>query len=243
MRDSSTHAQLMRTRPAPAGASPVPPAAWTPARILAAVGAAGPLVFLAVATLAGLLDPGYNTRTQTVSELAVGPHGWIQTVNFYIFGASIVAFALALFRGLRRRSYAGALLLIVVGACVFASGLYPTDLKGAPVTSAGTIHNQLFLLAFLALMISYVFHAVALRREGSWRGYALYTALTAPATFSLMFVFVGFGSDPGDPLYGGAGLIQRALIAVAFGWMTVIGRRLLARRAGEPGRAPVGAAR
>ena len=170
MPDSSTHAQLMRTRPAPAGASPAPPAAWPPARILAAVGAAGPLVFLAVATLAGLLDPGYDARTQTVSDLAVAPHGWVQTVNFYIFGSSIVAFALGLFRGLRRRSYAGALLLIVVGACVLASGLYPTDLKGAPVTSTGTIHNLLSLLAFLALIVACVFHAVALRREGAGAG-------------------------------------------------------------------------
>lgn len=51
----------------------------------------------------------------------------------------------------------------------------------------------------------------------------------------LLFVLIGFGSDIGDPLYAVGGLIQRALIAVAFGWMTVTGgrrctlRRLLVR--------------
>ena len=45
--------------------------------------------------------------------------------------------------------------------------------------------------------------------------------------FGLLFVLIGFGSDIGAPLYAIGGLIQRALIAVAFGWMTVTGRRLL----------------
>jgi hypothetical protein len=45
--------------------------------------------------------------------------------------------------------------------------------------------------------------------------------------FGLLFVFVAFGSDPGDPLYSVAGLLQRALIAVAFGWISLTGWRLL----------------
>ena len=43
----------------------------------------------------------------------------------------------------------------------------------------------------------------------------------------LLIIFVGFGGDPGDPLFAIAGLIQRLLMTVAFGWMTVIGRRLM----------------
>jgi hypothetical protein len=86
MRDSSAHVQLMRTWPAPAGAPAAPPVAWTPSRILAAEGAAGPPLFLALATLAGLLDLAYDARTQTVSDLAVGPHRWLQTTNFFLLG-------------------------------------------------------------------------------------------------------------------------------------------------------------
>jgi hypothetical protein len=68
-------------------------AAWRP---LAIVGATGPLAFLAVATLGGALTPGYNPLTDTISAIALGPIGWLQTANFYAFGASVIAFGLAL---------------------------------------------------------------------------------------------------------------------------------------------------
>jgi len=47
--------------------------------------------------------------------------------------------------------------------------------------------------------------------------------------FGLVVVYGVLGSDPGDPLYGVSGLMQRALIAVAFDWITVTGWRLMRR--------------
>src|SRR3954447_20070022 len=63
-------------------------------RTLAAAGAAGPLIFLAVSALAGFLKPGYDLVGQSVSELALGAHGWLQTVNFFVLGAALVAAAI-----------------------------------------------------------------------------------------------------------------------------------------------------
>jgi hypothetical protein len=45
--------------------------------------------------------------------------------------------------------------------------------------------------------------------------------------FGLLLVYVGFGSDIGDPLYAVSDLIQRLLLTAAFGWMTVTAWRLL----------------
>ena len=228
MRHSFKHDQMLHTRMAPTVPA-VPTAAWTPVRILIAVGAAGPIVFLAVATLVGLLDPSYDIRTRTVSELAVGPHGWLQTANFFAFGLALVAFAASLYGGLRRGSIAGMLLLVVAGLGIFAAGIYPTDLQGAPETATGHIHNMLFLVIFFALILSYIFNALALRKVPGWRGHALYTALTAAAVFGLLLVFAIFAGDVGDPLHGVAGLIERVLIGVAMGWISLTGGRLLAR--------------
>jgi hypothetical protein len=158
--------------------------------------------------LAGLLAPGYDLRTQTVGELALGQHGWLQTTNFFVFGLSIIAFAVGLYRSLRRGSRVGTLLLVVVGVGTYASGLYPTDPKGASETASGQIRNMLFLAVFFALILSYISNALVLCKESGWRTYAWYTALTP---------LVVFGSDVGDPLYRIGGLIQRAQIAVAFG--------------------------
>src|SRR5919202_1033509 len=49
---------------------------------LTAFGMAGPVVFLVVATLLGLFQPGYDMAASAISELALGPLGWVQTANF-----------------------------------------------------------------------------------------------------------------------------------------------------------------
>jgi hypothetical membrane protein len=220
--------QAINTRTISASDSTVK-ATWTPARMLLAIGAAGPIIFLGVATLVGLLAPGYDIMTQSISELAVGPNGWLMTADFFIFGLSIIAFALGLYRSLSRGSRVGTLLLVIVGLATFASGLFATDLQGAITTDTGTIHNMLFLIIFLALIISYIFSARALRKQAGWRMYARYTASMPVVVFGVLAVYITMGSDPGDPLFSIAGLIQRALLALAFGWITLTGWRLLVR--------------
>jgi hypothetical membrane protein len=204
---------------------------WTFSRTLLAVGAAGPILFLLFATLAGFLDPNYDLRAHPVSELAVGSNGWLMTANFFIFGLAIIAFAVGLFRSLPRGSWVGTALLVISGAGMFAAGIFPTDLKGAPETDAGAIHNLFSLVIFLALIISYIFAALSFRKLTGWRAYMWTTALLPVVVFGLLFVLVGFGSDPGDPLYAVGGLLQRLLITVGFGWMTTTAWRLLARGA------------
>lgn len=200
---------------------------WTLSRTLVAFGAAGPVLFLALATLLSTLDPLYDARARPMSELALGPGGWLMTVNFWLFGLAIIAFALGLFRSLVRPSRVGTALLVVAGLGIIASGMFPTDRLGAPETGNGQIHNLLFLLVFLALIVSYIFSALAFRREQGWGDLALCTALMPAAVVALLVLFIGFSTDPGDPLYGYGGLVQRVLIAVAFGWMTVVGKRVV----------------
>jgi len=50
-------------------------------RALATAGAVGPVLFLVVSVLAGLLKPGYDARDQSISELAVGDYGWLEGVR------------------------------------------------------------------------------------------------------------------------------------------------------------------
>lgn len=44
-----------------------------------------------VVILRGLLQPDYSHVVMPVSALAVWPHGWIQNVNFYVFGLLMIA--------------------------------------------------------------------------------------------------------------------------------------------------------
>jgi hypothetical membrane protein len=151
----------------------------------------GPPLFLAITVVAGLLKPGYDIAQQSVSDLAVGQYGWIQTANFVLLGVAVAAYALT------RRS----LLFAVAGAGLVASAAFEGDLAGAAVTSHGTVHNMLFLVIFLALIVGYA-------RQGK--------RLLAAAIFALVVLFAMFAGDVGDPLHGVSGLLERVMIAVAF---------------------------
>ena len=202
---------------------------WTARRALATVGAAGPVVFLAVSVLAGLLKPGYDIREQAVSDLAVGAHGWLQTANFFALGAAMIASALALAPACRhgRGSPSAVALLAAAGAGMFTVGLFPTDLVGAPATTSGAVHNTLSLGVFLALIVAAALHGRALRRARTDTGLARYSTLTAIGVFAILVVFALFAGDVGDPLHQVSGLIERLFIAGVLAWITVVSRRLL----------------
>jgi hypothetical membrane protein len=167
-------------------------------RHLAVAATAGPPLFAALTVLAGLVKPGYDIAEQTVSDLAVGDYGWIQTANFLILGVAMLAYAVVL------RSRRGALFGFA-GAAVIASAVYETDLAGAPETSHGATHNMLFLLIFLALIAAFALHG---------------SRLTALAVFAGLFAFVMFAGDVGDPLHDVAGLIERVVIAIPLVWIS-----------------------
>jgi hypothetical membrane protein len=123
----------------PAQARPTTSAAhpWTLTRVLLAIGGAGPLLFPALATLAALVAPGYSMLTQPVSELALGPTGWIQSANFYLAGLAIIAFAVGMFRSLPRPSWVATVLLVISGAGMVAAGIFPCDPKGQAPCGCG----------------------------------------------------------------------------------------------------------
>ena len=84
-------------------------------------------------------------------------------------------------------------------------------------------------MIFLSLLPAYVLAGRAFPVSDGWRVQRVLTAATPVAVLVLIVVFVGFGSEPGDPLFAVSGLLQRLLIAVAFGWMTVSACLLLRR--------------
>lgn len=63
-------------------------------RVLGAVaGSLGAVIFVTVFTLEGWLRPGYDSRSMFVSELSLGPRGFVQILNFLFLGVSQLLFA------------------------------------------------------------------------------------------------------------------------------------------------------
>src|SRR5262249_38427622 len=86
-------------------------------------------LYFGVIVFEGLLRPGYQSTTMFISELALGSRGFVQIANFIVFGLSILVFAMgvAFAFGTTRAGPIGVTLLVIVGICMVASGLFVMD--------------------------------------------------------------------------------------------------------------------
>src|SRR5919202_6384377 len=116
---------------------------WRALPILVSAGIVAPPMFTGGVILAGRLRPGYDPLQHGISELALGPSGWLQTANFLVTGLLLVAFALGIFIALEETLAvrAAVILLFLGGVGLVVLGLFPRDLPGGLPTLHGTIHN------------------------------------------------------------------------------------------------------
>ncbi|GAC1332675.1 MAG: hypothetical protein NVSMB17_12090 [Candidatus Dormibacteria bacterium] len=191
-------------------------------------GAITPTVFIGV-MLAALLS-GRTAGSQAGSDLALAPLGWLMSLLFVATGASILAFAVAQFRALSPASRVGTVLLGITGIAVLLSGVFITDAPGARETMHGQVHNMLFMVTMVSLLVGFIFNGVKLRRNG----YRWALAHSIAATVALPILVVIFGnvaSDHRDPFNSVGGFVEFGIVAVGFGWIAINSARIL--RAGR----------
>ena len=205
-------------------------------RWLALAGGLAPLLFQVVLVieenlqLRFLVSIGFDPlKSSFPSANALGPLGWMQTLNFILLGVLVIGFAYALHQGIRGGSAAGPICFSIVGACTIVAGLFPTDLpvSSPPHTFHGLVHALAFIIASLGTLVGYVLLGLRFRSDSFWRGYDFFSFATALVS---VLAFVG------------ANLVKGVVIAYAFAgmrviWFAVVGLRLWSASA------PIGAPR
>jgi hypothetical protein len=176
----------------------------------------GSLLFTATYLIEGATRPGYSTWQQPISALSLGLGGWVQQVNFVVFGAISVFTAFGwrsflkggvgatwfpIMRGLE------GLAMIIVG--IFsqdpANGYPPGVAIPATPTLHAVIHQLFSFVSITALAVSFFILAWRFAKEPSWRGWATYSVITG----MLVIVFITtFGILIGQHS-GIAGLFER----------------------------------
>jgi hypothetical membrane protein len=204
-------------------------------RALLAGGVAGPLLFVVVFLVEGVLRADYNPVRQPVSSLSIGPSGWVQVANFVVTGLLLLAFAVGL-RPVVRRLGGGIwapLLLALVGLGLIGAGIFVTDpLGGYPPgtplapenpTTSGTLHDLFSTPVFTCLPAA----AFVLAYRFGKRGQRAWSAGSAAVGVAVVALFVltsiGFSQQPG--LASVAGLLQRLTLIVGFGWIAALAIR------------------
>jgi hypothetical membrane protein len=195
-------------------------------RTFALAGLIGPVWFTTLVIVQGFLAPDYSHVAMPISALAAWPTGWIQNLNFYVFGALMTAFAVGLHRGVQpTRGGAAFVLLAMSGLGILAAGVFPWKMvDGVPTETPP--HVAAAITAFATGGVGLILFSKRMKADPRWRDLATCT-LSTGITILVLFVTLGFFAiDDGAPLHPWAGLLQRALCAVWFTCTIVLAVRL-----------------
>lgn len=214
------------------------------ARILFALALGGVILYVALDALAQSLPPHYSPVSQTEGLLAVGPYGYIMTLNFinrgvfslcFLFGLALTVNAADVMTSRFRR---GGYLFGAwsVGALLLAA--FPADLGGAPSTWHGMIHFVVAIVAYMGGALGSLYLSLGTARNssaGRARRMAIPLALlTAPLCG---VVLLGGLAAPGF-FAGYGGLVQRVFLGSVLLWIGAVSAVLLGTREARAGESP-----
>lgn len=188
---------------------------------------AGSLLFVAVFTIEGFVRPGYDPLSMYVSELSLGPRGWIQISNFVASGVLLLAFAWGVAAEFRvgRASRAGPILFAIIAFSLLVSGPFVMDSASTPrdlMTLPSRLHWGFGALVFSLSPISCWVFWLRFRKDDRWRSFAGWTlSIAVITTLAVIFMSVGPTRPPAPPnaLNQWVGFIQRTILVPFFIWM------------------------
>jgi hypothetical protein len=195
------------------------------------------LLYLVLDVVVQLLPPHYSPVSQAESDLAVGPFGYIMTLNFLNRGLLSLEFMFALLGTARlagveaSRLRAGKYLFGVwsVGALLLA--VFPTDVPANPVSWHGAIHLLVAILAFLGGAFGAL--ALSLNLSGSPTLESIRRFALPLAILSVVLCLVEL-LLPGAPKFSAhyGGLFERLFLGSVLVWMASISVYVLRSKGG-----------
>lgn len=199
-------------------------------------GIVGPVAYVAIWAMAGMVTPDYDPVSQAISELgAVGaPTRGAMSTGFVVFGLLALPFAVALRRGLPGDGRPAAASAVVCGLATVGAAVFPctAGCPGPGATMTDTGHSVVAVVGYLALMATPLLVARQLRGQDRWRGFARWSLACGLVGSALMAAWA-LG------LFGAAGgAAQRTFNTLADVWWASAGLVLLAGGGGGDRRSP-----
>ena len=204
------------------------------AQALALVAAIGPIAYVGLTVILGLMWEGYSPIRDTQSELGAvdSPYRLVMNVaGFMGLGLCILSFAAAYWL-LLRPSWAKAVALVglvVAGTGMVVVGFFPCDAGCLDVTATSRYHSLFSMPGAVGLPLAAMISSLAFRFDGrlgaGWQTASFWLGLLSLASGPLIAL---------DLFEGVGGLVQRAAMWTPLAWMTAVSLRL--RSIGAPAR-------
>ena len=186
---------------------------------------AGPF-YIIVGLIQMAIRPGFDITRHSLSLLANGDLGWIQTLNFLVTGLLLIAGAVGVKRALQSgpgSRWAPRMLglygLGLIGASIFSAdpalGFPPgTPLENNPVSWHGLLHfvvGTIGFIGFIAACFIFARRFKSLQKPG-WAWYSLITGILFLASF------VGIASGSKGPV----SLLFAIAVVLGFTWISAL---------------------
>ena len=164
--------------------------------------------------------PRLQPWRHAVSQLSLGPFGWVNTIAILVAATALGAFAAGLRRALPTGTGStwGPRLIAVAATCFGLLAVFPDDPAlgyppGTPAqqTLPGLVHGLAGTLTFGCLSAACLVLARRFAGDPFWPGTAVLTGL----------------SQAGVLFNAPGGLVQRTMIITGFGWIVLLTARLL----------------
>lgn len=183
----------------------------------------GSLLFTTTYLIEGATRPGYDAWQQAISALSLGPGGWVQQVNFVVFGVIILWTTFA-WRKLLKGGVGATWYPIMrgfEGLGLIIDGFFSQDPAGYPggvfltsPTFHAVIHQIFAFVSITAIAVGFFVLAWRFAREPHWRGWAAYSMITGILTIVFITIF-GIANGQHSAI---AGLFERISTSLGTLW-------------------------
>ena len=199
-------------------------------------GIIGATLFVLIFTLEGWYRPGYKPLEMYVSALSLGARGWIQILNFIVFGILLFVFS----RGVAaefpngKASWGGLIILTIIAICYFLSGPFVMDPMNTPrnqMTFHGTMHGIFGAFVFSLMPVSCFVFLRRFRIDPNWQFLQWWTlGLGIISAFGVILLTIATKTPDMQSIFNNwLGLIQRTAIVPFMVWIFIFALGLLKR--------------
>ena len=193
-------------------------------------GMIGTAVFTVSFVVNGFLRPDYNPVLNYISELAIGPIGWIQIVSFLFLGVSIILFSFGVRAAFHtgRASRAAPVLFLIIGISYILSGLFVTDPQAMfdnQQTPHGVIHGIVGALVFSLSAICCFVLWRRFRIDKEWQSMSVFS-FVAGTVMTILIVLMKIGQLHTGLLHDWAGIVQRCCLITSYVWIFLLSYKI-----------------